>query len=106
MLKKSMRSIFQRNSRLSRCIWLVLLVSVMVAMVASAAHIHTEKQLAHDHCTMCQLASGLVAICAAVVAILLGLAVSHQSLIEKHIHLALWKPSVPQVRPPPSFLFV
>lgn len=106
MLKKSMQNAFQRNSRLSQFLWLVVLVCVIAAMVASASHIHPEKQLAHDHCSMCQLASGLIAVCVAVVAILLGLTVSLQSSVEKHIRLALWKPSVPQVRPPPPFLFV
>lgn len=101
-----MQSAFQRNSRLGQFLWLVVLVSVIAAMVVSASHIHPEKLLAHDHCTMCQLASELVAVCVAVLAILLGLKVLLQRPIQKHIRLAHWKPSVPRVRPPPSFLFV
>lgn len=106
ILKQLMRAIFQRNSRLNRCLWLILLLTVIVAMMAAASHVHTDKQLAHDHCSLCQLASEMVAFCAVILAILLLEEISTLYSVERTIPVPFWKPSVPRVRPPPSFLFV
>lgn len=101
-----MQTLFQRNSRLNRCLWLVLLLSVLVAMTVAAAHVHTDNKVAHNHCSLCQMTSEMVAICAVILALLFLNEVSHATFIEHTVHIALWKPNVPDVRPPPFFLFV
>ena len=106
ILKALMRMLSQRNSKWTRCLWLVLLLSVLMVMTAAAAHVHKDNAVAHDHCSLCQMASEMVAVCAVILALLLLDEISHTVFCEPSITLALWKPSVPRVRPPPIFLFV
>lgn len=98
-------SVFQRNSRWTRFFSVVLLLSVLVAMTVAATHVHTDNKVDHAHCSLCQMASEMVVVCAVVLAISLLSEISRAIWCERPIQLALWKPSVPRVRPPPTFLF-
>ena len=98
-------SVFQRNSRWIRFLSVVLLLSVFVAMTVAATHVHTDNKVDHAHCSLCQMASEMVAVCAVVLAIFLLSEISYTIRRERAIELTLWQPSVPRVRPPPTFLF-
>ena len=98
-------SVFQRNSRWTRFLSVVLLLSVLAAMTIAATHVHADNKVDHAHCSLCQMASEMVAVCAVVLAIFLLSEISYAIRRERAIELTLWQPSVPRVRPPPTFLF-
>ena len=50
--------------KLGKCAAILLLAALVVAAVGSVGHIHPYKSAAqaHDHCKLCDLAAGLIAI--------------------------------------------